>query len=85
MTTSFKNLLDQYTTMPTEEEIAAQIVALGEKIKQAKAEKKPKEEWDPFLQEMLALKVSFRVVRAKSFTFESTRMYCLYLCVCVCV
>ena len=43
--------------MPTEEELTAQIAALGEKIKEAKADKKPKEEWDPFLQEMLALKV----------------------------
>jgi hypothetical protein len=43
--------------MPTEEELSAQIVALGEKIKEAKAEKKPKEEWEPFLQEMLSLKV----------------------------
>jgi hypothetical protein len=43
--------------MPTEEELTAQIAALGEKIKQAKADKKPKEEWEPFLQEMLALKV----------------------------
>jgi hypothetical protein len=43
--------------MSTEEELTAQIVELGEKVKQAKADKKPKEEWDPFLQEMLALKV----------------------------
>jgi hypothetical protein len=43
--------------MSTEEELTAQIVDLGEKVKQAKADKKPKEEWDPFLQEMLALKV----------------------------
>jgi hypothetical protein len=47
----------KYCTMPTEEELTAQIAALGEKIKQAKADKKPKEEWEPFLQEMLALKV----------------------------
>jgi hypothetical protein len=43
--------------MSTEAELTAQIVGLGEEIKQAKADKKPKEEWDRFLQEMLALKV----------------------------
>lgn len=43
--------------MSTAEELTAQIASLGEKIKQAKADKKPKEEWDPFLEEMLALKV----------------------------
>ena len=50
--------MNKFTTMPTEEELTAQIASLGDKIKAAKAEKKPKEEWDPFLQEMLALKVS---------------------------
>lgn len=45
------------TTMSTKEEISARIAELGEIIKTAKAEKKPKEEWDPSLQEMLALKV----------------------------
>eukprot|EP00529_Nitzschia_sp_RCC80_P039300 CAMPEP_0113461374 /NCGR_PEP_ID=MMETSP0014_2-20120614/11506_1 /TAXON_ID=2857 /ORGANISM="Nitzschia sp." /LENGTH=48 /DNA_ID=CAMNT_0000353129 /DNA_START=92 /DNA_END=235 /DNA_ORIENTATION=+ /assembly_acc=CAM_ASM_000159 len=43
-----------------EQDLTAQIVGLGEKIKQAKADKKPKEEWDPFLQEMLALKIKFK-------------------------
>jgi hypothetical protein len=43
--------------MSTEEELNKQIAELGEKIKEAKNEKKPKEEWGPFLQEMLALKV----------------------------
>lgn len=43
----------------TEEEITGKIVALGDQIKQAKTEKKPKEEWDPLLQEMLALKVRY--------------------------
>ena len=44
--------------MSTEEEITSKINELGNAIKTAKAEKKPKEEWDPLLQEMLALKVS---------------------------
>jgi hypothetical protein len=39
------------------EELGARIGELAETIKQAKAEKKPKEEWEPFLQEMLACKV----------------------------
>ena len=49
-------LLD-LVTMSTEEEITQQIATLGNAIKDAKAAKKPKEEWDPLLQEMLALKV----------------------------
>jgi len=44
--------------MSEEQEIAAKIGELGEKIKAAKTEKKPKEEWEPILNEMLALKVS---------------------------
>lgn len=39
------------------DELTAQIKSLAESIKTAKAEKKPKEEWDPLLKEMLALKV----------------------------
>jgi hypothetical protein len=50
------SLIDNMTEM-TEEEITAKIGALGDQIKNAKAEKKPKEEWDPLLKEMLALKV----------------------------
>ena len=46
------------SNMSEEEEIAKKIGELGEQIKQAKADKKPKEEWDPILKEMLALKVS---------------------------
>ena len=45
-------------TMTEEQEIAAKIGDLGEQIKAAKAEKKPKEEWEPILKEMLTLKVS---------------------------
>ena len=44
-------------TMSTEEELNEQIADLAEQIKKAKEEKKPKEEWDPILKDMLALKV----------------------------
>ena len=40
------------------EEIATKIAALGAEIAAAKADNKPKEEWEPTLNEMLALKVS---------------------------
>jgi len=50
-----------------EQDLTAQIVGLGEKIKQAKADKKPKEEWDPFLQEMLALKIKFKEATGKEY------------------
>lgn len=48
--------------MSEEQEIAAKIGELGEQIKAAKTEKKPKEEWEPILNEMLALKVSLHCV-----------------------
>ena len=41
----------------TAEEITSEIAVLGEKIKQAKIEKKTQEFWGEFLQSMLALKV----------------------------
>jgi hypothetical protein len=41
----------------TAEEITSQIADLGEKIKQAKIEKKTQEFWGEFLQSMLTLKV----------------------------
>ena len=44
-------------TMSTEEELSQKITELGEQIKKAKADGKPKEEWDPLLKEMLLLKV----------------------------
>jgi len=53
--------------MSTEEEITSKINELGNAIKTAKAEKKPKEEWDPLLQEMLALKTKFKEVTGKDF------------------
>jgi len=49
------------------DELTAQIKSLAESIKTAKAEKKPKEEWDPLLKEMLALKISFKEVTGKDF------------------
>lgn len=45
--------------MGIEEDLTAKITELGDKIKAAKAEKKAKEEWEHFLNEMIALKVSF--------------------------
>jgi aspartyl-tRNA synthetase len=53
--------------MSSEEELTAKIVELGEKIKAAKADKKPKEEWDPFLQEMLQAKIQFKEVTGKEY------------------
>mmetsp|Transcript_24687 Transcript_24687/g.69288 ORF Transcript_24687/g.69288 Transcript_24687/m.69288 type:complete len:611 (-) Transcript_24687:1378-3210(-) len=53
--------------MTTEAEIAAKIAELGDGIKAAKAEKKPKEEWDPLLQEMLQLKIKFKEVTGKEY------------------
>ena len=50
--------------MSEEQEIAAKIGELGEQIKAAKTEKKPKEEWEPILNEMLALKVSLHTYMA---------------------
>ena len=44
-------------TMGIEEDLSAKIRELGEKIKAAKVEKKAQEEWQHFLDEMLALKV----------------------------
>jgi hypothetical protein len=41
------------------EEIANKIKEIGATIAAAKADKKPIEEWRPFLDEMLALKVCF--------------------------
>ena len=53
--------------MSTEEELTALIASLGEQIKVAKAEKKPKGEWEPLLQEMLAAKAKFKEVTGKDF------------------
>ena len=48
----------------TAEEITSEIAVLGEKIKQAKIEKKTQEFWGEFLQSMLALKVRFIVYQS---------------------
>ena len=48
--------------MSTPEELTAQITDLGNKIKQAKADKQPKELWDEHLQAMLKAKVRLRCV-----------------------
>jgi nondiscriminating aspartyl-tRNA synthetase len=49
------------------EEIANKITALGAAIAAAKADKKPKEEWEPSLKEMLALKVQYKEVTGKDY------------------
>lgn len=51
----------------TEEEITAKIVELGEQIKAAKAENKPKEDWEGTLKEMLALKGRYRELTGNDF------------------
>ena len=43
--------------MSTPEELTALIAELGDKVKQAKADKQPKELWDEHLQAMLKAKV----------------------------
>lgn len=48
--------------MGIEEDLTDKIGELGDKIKAAKAENKAKEEWEHFLNEMLALKVSCLLV-----------------------
>jgi hypothetical protein len=60
---SINQSINQLFTMAvlTAEEITSQIADLGEKIKQAKIEKKTQEFWGEFLQSMLALKVRFRL------------------------
>lgn len=47
--------------------ITAKIAELGITIKEAKAEKKPKEEWDPALQEMISLKAKYKTITGKDF------------------
>jgi len=49
----------------SEEELTKKISVLGEQIKQAKSENKPKEEWEPLLKEMLAAKVGSCLLRHK--------------------
>jgi hypothetical protein len=47
------------------EELTARIGELGEMVKTAKTEKKPKEEWEPSLHEMLSLKVRVLIEKNK--------------------
>jgi nondiscriminating aspartyl-tRNA synthetase len=55
--------------MSSEDEatLSTKIGELAEAIKVAKTEKKPKEEWEPILKEMLALKTKFKEVTGKDF------------------
>eukprot|EP00592_Proboscia_alata_P006917 CAMPEP_0194360086 /NCGR_PEP_ID=MMETSP0174-20130528/7386_1 /TAXON_ID=216777 /ORGANISM="Proboscia alata, Strain PI-D3" /LENGTH=613 /DNA_ID=CAMNT_0039131371 /DNA_START=79 /DNA_END=1920 /DNA_ORIENTATION=- len=52
---------------PEGQEITTRINELGVAIKAAKSEKKPKEEWDPLLKEMIDLKTRFKEVTGKAF------------------
>lgn len=48
-------------------EITNQIASLGTSVASAKKAKQPKEEWDPLLQQMLALKLKFKEITGKEF------------------
>eukprot|EP00934_Nitzschia_sp_Nitz4_P000884 Nitzschia sp. Nitz4//scaffold271_size25734//660//2601//NITZ4_008302-RA/size25734-snap-gene-0.21-mRNA-1//1//CDS//3329545203//884//frame0 len=52
---------------PEEKEMSQKIVAIGDQIKEAKEAGKPKEEWESLLQEMLALKVTFKETFGKDY------------------
>jgi len=58
-------------TAPAEDpavvELTAQIANLGTSISDAKKANQPKEEWDPLLQQMLALKVQYKQLTGKDF------------------
>ena len=45
---------------PAIAELTTQIASLGSSIAEAKKAKQPKEEWDPLLQQMLALKLQYK-------------------------
>mmetsp|Transcript_41932 Transcript_41932/g.51055 ORF Transcript_41932/g.51055 Transcript_41932/m.51055 type:complete len:608 (+) Transcript_41932:60-1883(+) len=53
--------------MSSEAEIESKIKELGDGIKAAKGEKKPKEEWEPLLKEMLAMKAKYKEVTGKDY------------------
>lgn len=59
--------MTESSTPTTAEEIAAEIVANGDKIKLAKAEKKPKEDWEDFLQAMLTLKIQYKALTGNDY------------------
>ncbi|KAL7467328.1 hypothetical protein ACHAXS_009122 [Conticribra weissflogii] len=48
-------------------ELINQIATLGASIASAKKENKPKEEWEPFLQQMLALKIEYKEKTGKEY------------------
>ena len=51
----------------SEEDLSNKIKALGDAIKEAKAAKKPKEEWESILKDMLSLKEKYKAVTGKAF------------------
>jgi aspartyl-tRNA synthetase len=53
--------------MSTAEEITAQITEFGNKIKQAKADKQPKELWDEHLQAMLKAKIAYKELTGQDY------------------
>lgn len=53
--------------MSTPEEITAQITDLGNKIKQAKADKQPKELWDEHLQAMMKAKIAYKELTGQDY------------------
>ena len=53
--------------MSSEEELTIKITNLAEQVKNAKAAKQPKEEWDPILQELLATKLEFQNVTGRDY------------------
>ena len=53
--------------MSSEEELTIKITDLAEQVKNAKAAKQPKEEWDPILQELLAAKLEYKKVTGHDF------------------
>lgn len=48
-------------------EIKTKVASIADQIKTAKSEKKPKEEWDPLLKEMLALKAQYKEITGVDF------------------
>ena len=54
-------------------ELTTQIAALGTSIADAKKAKQPKEEWDPLLQQMLALKVQYKQQTGKDYHAPSKK------------
>jgi nondiscriminating aspartyl-tRNA synthetase len=58
--------------MSSEEELSVKIADLGNQIKDAKQAHKPKEEWDPILQEMLQAKASYKALTGKDFGVQES-------------